>query len=207
MKFTYETDRLILRLLGEEEAPAVLQFYRKNRAVFEPYEAIHPEQFYTESYQRTLLNCELSLTLKHNLIRFYIFRRENPDEIIGTVCFRNINRSTYYSCETGYRFSPAYWHRGYAREALAFGIQLMFEEFHLHRIEATVMPENTASIRLLESLAFQQEGIAREYALIQGKWEDHIRFALIRPSGDTSSQMSPLTADTASPYETAGTRK
>ncbi|HCJ76861.1 MAG TPA: N-acetyltransferase [Roseburia sp.] len=207
MKFTYETDRLILRLLGEEEAPAVLQFYRKNRAVFEPYEAIHPEQFYTESYQRTLLNCELSLTLKHNLIRFYVFRRENPDEIIGTVCFRNIDRSTYYSCETGYRFSPAYWHKGYAREALAFGIQLMFEEFHLHRIEATVMPENTASIRLLESLAFQQEGIAREYALIQGKWEDHIRFALIRPSGDTSSQMSPLTADTASPYETAGTRK
>ena len=203
MKFTYETDRLILRLLGEEEA----QFYRKNRAVFEPYEAIHPEQFYTESYQRTLLNCELSLTLKHNLIRFYVFRRENPDEIIGTVCFRNIDRSTYYSCETGYRFSPAYWHKGYAREALAFGIQLMFEEFHLHRIEATVMPENTASIRLLESLAFQQEGIAREYALIQGKWEDHIRFALIRPSGDTSSQMSPLTADTASPYETAGTRK
>lgn len=207
MKFTYETDRLILRLLGEEEAPAVLQFYRKNRAVFEPYEAIHPEQFYTESYQRTLLNYELSLTLKHNLIRFYVFRRENPDEIIGTVCFRNIDRSTYYSCETGYRFSPAYWHKGYAREALAFGIQLMFEEFHLHRIEATVMPENTASIRLLESLAFQQEGIAREYALIQGKWEDHIRFALIRPSGDTSSQMSPLTADTASPYETAGTRK
>lgn len=207
MKFTYETDRLILRLLGEEEAPVVLQFYRKNRAVFEPYEAIHPEQFYTESYQRTLLNCELSLTLKHNLIRFYVFRRENPDEIIGTVCFRNIDRSTYYSCETGYRFSPAYWHKGYAREALAFGIQLMFEEFHLHRIEATVMLENTASIRLLESLAFQQEGIAREYALIQGKWEDHIRFALIRPSGDTSSQMSPLTADTASPYETAGTRK
>ena len=207
MKFTYETDRLILRLLGEEEAPAVLQFYRKNRAVFEPYEAIHPEQFYTESYQRTLLNCELSLTLKHNLIRFYVFRRENPDEIIGTVCFRNIDRSIYYSCETGYRFSPAYWHKGYAREALAFGIQLMFEEFHLHRIEATVMPENTASIRLLESLAFQQEGIAREYALIQRKWEDHIRFALIRPSGDTSSQMSPLTADTASPYETAGTRK
>ena len=74
MKFTYETDRLILRLLGVEVAPAVLQFYRKNRAVFEPYEAIHPEQFYTESYQRTLLNCELSLTFKHNLIRFNVFR-------------------------------------------------------------------------------------------------------------------------------------
>lgn len=154
MKFIYETDRLILKLLGEDDAPAVLQFYKQNRNVFEPYETIHPEQFYTVAYQRTLMNCELSLTLKHSLIRFYIFRRENPDEIIGTVCFRNINRSTYYSCETGYRFSPAYWHRGYAREALAFGIQLMFEEFHLHRIEAAVMPENTASIRLLEFLDF-----------------------------------------------------
>ena len=134
MKFIYETDRLILKLLGEDDAPAVLQFYKQNQNVFEPYETIHPEQFYTVAYQRTLMNCELNLTLKHSLIRFYIFRRENPDEIIGTVCFRNINRSTYYSCETGYRFSPAYWHRGYAREALAFGIQLMFEEFHLHRL-------------------------------------------------------------------------
>ena len=100
MKFIYETDRLILKLLGEDDAPAVLQFYKQNRNVFEPYETIHPEQFYTVAYQRTLMNCELSLTLKHSLIRFYIFRRENPDEIIGTVCFRNINRSTYYSCET-----------------------------------------------------------------------------------------------------------
>ena len=84
MKFIYETDRLILKLLGEDDAPAVLQFYRQNRNVFEPYETIHPEQFYTVAYQRTLMNCELSLTLKHSLIRFYIFRRENPDEIIGT---------------------------------------------------------------------------------------------------------------------------
>ena len=98
MKFIYETDRLILKLLGEDDAPAVLQFYKQNRNVFEPYETIHPEQFYTVAYQRTLMNCELSLTLKHSLIRFYIFRRENPDEIIGTLCFRNINRSTYYSC-------------------------------------------------------------------------------------------------------------
>ena len=189
MKFIYETDRLILKLLGEDDAPAVLQFYKQNRNVFEPYETIHPEQFYTVAYQRTLMNCELSLTLKHSLIRFYI------------------NRSTYYSCETGYRFSPAYWHRGYAREALAFGIQLMFEEFHLHRIEAAVMPKNTASIRLLESLDFQQEGVAREYALIQGKWEDHIRFALIRPSVDTSSQTSPLTAGTAFPSGTVENQK
>ena len=87
MKFIYETDRLILKLLGEDDAPAVLQFYKQNRNVFEPYETIHPEQFYTLAYQRTLMNCELSLTLKHSLIRFYIFRRDNPDEIIGPVAF------------------------------------------------------------------------------------------------------------------------
>lgn len=31
MKFIYETDRLILKLLGEDDAPAVLQFYKQNR--------------------------------------------------------------------------------------------------------------------------------------------------------------------------------
>ena len=29
MKFIYETDRLILKLLGEDDAPAVHQFYKQ----------------------------------------------------------------------------------------------------------------------------------------------------------------------------------
>ena len=54
MKFIYETDRLILKLLGEDDAPAVLQIYEQHRNVFAPYETIHPEQFYTVASQRPL---------------------------------------------------------------------------------------------------------------------------------------------------------
>ena len=42
---------------------------------------------------------------------------------------------------------------------LAFG----FERIGLNRVEAVVMPENEASVKLLEGLGFHQEGILREY--------------------------------------------
>ncbi|MFR8757870.1 MAG: hypothetical protein ACLVG5_13840 [Clostridium sp.] len=50
MKFIYETDRLILKLLGED-----LQFFSfiSRTEMSLSHETIHPEQFYTVAYQRT----------------------------------------------------------------------------------------------------------------------------------------------------------
>ena len=88
--------------------------------------------------------------------------------------------SIYDRCETGYKFDPEFWHKGYAREAMSFGISLMFNELNLHRVEAYVMKENIASIRLLSALDFQLEGICQKSIRIRGKWEDHMLFALVR---------------------------
>ena len=44
----------------------------------------------------------------------------------------------------------------------------------LHRVEANVMPRNTASLRVLEKCGYRPEGLARRYLRINGVWEDHI---------------------------------
>jgi ribosomal-protein-alanine N-acetyltransferase len=48
-------------------------------------------------------------------------------------------------------------------EALNAIIDLGFMEMGLNRIEAVIMPENSASIKLLEKLGFHNEGILKEY--------------------------------------------
>lgn len=181
MDMTYETERLILRILHAEDADKVLQFYLDNKEIFEKYEPKRPANFYTTAYQRATLMCEYNLAVKLSLVRFYVFEKSQPDTIIGTVCFRNITRSIYQSCEVGYKLGEVYWHKGYAREALCMGIAVMFGEQKLHRIVANVMPDNAPSIRLLESLGFLPEGRAHAFAFIQGHWCDHLRFSLIAP--------------------------
>lgn len=181
MNLIYETDRLILKVLRPEAAKKVLCFYLDNKELFEKYEARRPDNFYTAKYQKSVLLCEYNLTIQLSAVRFYVFLKDDPERIIGTVCFRDITRSIYESCEVGYKFDERFWHHGYATEALIEGIDIMFGDLGLHRITACVMPENTPSIRLLESLYFKREGLLRQNARINGKWSDHYLYSLIHP--------------------------
>ena len=46
------------------------------------------------------------------------------------------------------------------------------------------MPNNIASIKLLEKLGFHKDGYANKYLKINGKWEDHIHYTLLNTSID-----------------------
>jgi ribosomal-protein-alanine N-acetyltransferase len=55
-----------------------------------------------------------------------------------------------------------------------------FETLRLRRIEAACVPNNVPSTRLLETVGFRREGYARQYLCINGVWQDHLLFALLR---------------------------
>ena len=80
-----------------------------------------------------------------------------------------------------YKFDAAFQHQGYAREAVTKVLNIAFTDLSLHRVFARVMPENTPSLRLLEVIGFTCEGTEYACTQIQGKWEDHIRYALLNP--------------------------
>lgn len=75
----------------------------------------------------------------------------------------------------------AYNGRGYTTEAVRLVVDYAFQVLKLHRIEAGVMPRNTRSIRVLEKSGFEKEGLSRKNVLINGKWEDHLHFAIVNP--------------------------
>jgi ribosomal-protein-alanine N-acetyltransferase len=67
------------------------------------------------------------------------------------------------------------------KEIVNHAISYSFNDLRLHRIMANYMPVNDRSAGLLKNLGFQQEGLAKEYLLINGKWEDHVLTSLLNP--------------------------
>ncbi|MBQ9119482.1 MAG: GNAT family N-acetyltransferase [Lachnospiraceae bacterium] len=176
MLYRYNTERLELNILSEDAASLTTDFFVRNRHFFEPFEPAHSEEYYTLPYQRRVLAAESTQLLKSQAIRYFLFLKDNST-LIGTVSFQHIRTAPAASCEVGYRLDQAYTGQGFMTEALAFLIPKICLSYHLNRIEANIMPENTASCRLVERLGFTLEGTARGYFLIQGQYRDHYRYS------------------------------
>jgi ribosomal-protein-alanine N-acetyltransferase len=181
MKFTYETPRLILKVAKPDQADQVLDFYLRDKVLFEQFEPDRMANFYTRQFQKQTLTYEYNMAVKGTLLRYYVYEKERPQRIIGTISIQHITRGCFSSCEIGYKFSSEVHRRGYATEALTLLTDLIFRDMRLHRIMAWALPDNRASIQLLERLGFQYEGICHEYLCLHGKWCDHAQFSLIKP--------------------------
>jgi ribosomal-protein-alanine N-acetyltransferase len=179
MQLIHTTSRLILKVLSPDYSLSVLDFYLRNKDFFEPYEPSRIDTFYSENYQHANLTYEFNLFCQFKYLRLWIFEKNNPNVIIGTICFSNILKGAFQSCMVGYKLDKAYCKNGYAKEALQYAVQLIFEEYGLHRIEALVFPDNSPSIKLLEGVGFVYEGIAQKSVKLDDTWEDHLRYALI----------------------------
>lgn len=181
MQFEYETERLILKIVKPEAAEQVLDFYLRDRELFERYEPERIPGFYTVEKLKKLIVLEYNAAVKGTIYRFYVYRKGCPDEMIGTVCFHDIEKGISSSCEIGYKFSSRYHRRGYATESLRMITRAIFRELGLHRIMAWALPENEASARLLIKVGFVYEGISRDHLFLQGRWRDHAQFSMIDP--------------------------
>ena len=74
-----------------------------------------------------------------------------------------------YHCraEIGYDLRRDQWGRGIATDAVRAILTFGFTRLDLHRVEAQTIADNHASVRLLQRLGFQLEGVRREYS-----WEE-----------------------------------
>ncbi len=179
MKFKYETDRLILRILNSCDVGETLRFYKDNRENFQKFEPKRSDKYYTEDYQRSMLDFEFDCAKRLEGCRYYAFLKEEPNTIMGTVSLRNVRWIPHKSCEIGYRLDYRYTGSGYATEMVECISQVAFKDMGLHRIEAYCMEENEPSIKLLERTGFLREGLIRDYAEINGVYKDHVLYSLL----------------------------
>ncbi|BDG46028.1 hypothetical protein PspKH34_05890 [Parageobacillus sp. KH3-4] len=65
-------------------------------------------------------------------------------------------RSNLQSCILGYKLDKDEINKGYITEALQKGIEIIFNAYQLHRIEAPIMPRNKASIRVIKKVRIRK---------------------------------------------------
>lgn len=99
-------------------------------------------------------------------------------EVVGQLTVWRIAWGSNRSAELGYWIDERFAGRGITPTALAMAVDHCFLIMGMHRLVASIRPENTASRRVVEKLGFRNEGIRVGEVHIDGAWRDHICYAI-----------------------------
>ncbi len=83
-------------------------------------------------------------------------------------------------CEIGYFILPEYWGCGYGAEMGRAMIDELFTNHTLHKIVASCNGNNRSSENIMKKLGMQKEGILRKIRYKEGRWDDEIKYGLLR---------------------------
>ncbi len=107
---------------------------------------------------------------------FFIFTNDGRT-FLGGITLSNVRRGVAQIATLGYWIGAPFARQGYMTAALRLTLPFAFDHLQLHRLEAASLPDNEASIVLLQHNGFSREGLARRYLKINGLWQDHVLFA------------------------------
>jgi ribosomal-protein-alanine N-acetyltransferase len=155
-------------------------YYLRNHARFIPWHPQVSTDHHSESTWKRRLQ-EREIDFREGRAAHFI-SLEN-DRVVGTCSLTNILYSPAFSCNLGYSIDSKYEGTGAMKRIVKHVIAFGFENLSLNRICANYMPVNERSAHLLEKLGFEQEGFAKRYLYINGRWEDHILTSLLNPTG------------------------
>ena len=103
---------------------------------------------------------------------------ELDGEFCGQLTIGNVTHGALRSAWIGYWVAKENNGGGVATAALALGLDHGFGQVGLHRIEATVRPENAPSRAVLGKARFREEGLLKRYLEVDGAWRDHLLVAI-----------------------------
>lgn len=90
--------------------------------------------------------------------------------------------------EIGITISHHEQKKGYAKEVFIGLLHFLFDIKNIHRVSETIDAENTASVNLLKSTGFRQEGHFIENIFFKGKWGSEFQFALLKSEWDSKNK-------------------
>lgn len=107
---------------------------------------------------------------------FGMFLRDGP--FVGEVSLGSVQRGPFQGAFIGYWVDYDHAGMGLVPEGVVLIMRYGFEQLGLHRLEASIVPRNTASRRVAEKLELRDEGTAMRFLQIRGVYEDHVRYAI-----------------------------
>lgn len=171
-------DRVALRAPRAGDWHEWVDLREGSRAFLTPWEpSWAPDALSRPAYRRRLRH-QKAAWREDDCYSFLIFERET-DRMVGGISLSNVRRGVSQAGSLGYWMSQDYAGQGYMTEAVASIVRFAFADLRLHRVEAACLPHNEASRAVLEKCGFAEEGRATGYLRINGKWQDHVLFAVL----------------------------
>jgi [ribosomal protein S5]-alanine N-acetyltransferase len=150
----------------------------RSREFLAPWEPIWPADDLTKGAFRRRIKRHAEEMARDEAFPLLVFRARDK-ALVGGLTLGQIRRGVAQTATVGYWMGECFAGQGYMSRALRAAISYSFSTLRLHRIEAACLPTNHASIRVLEAAGFRREGLARSYLRINGRWQDHLLFAVL----------------------------
>jgi len=147
MSVILETERLLLRTWEPDDASAAFAIWGDSevmRYVGEPLADL-------DAARRTLYRA-VEAQQRHGVCLWAVVEKAS-EEVVGACGFHLAGQGP--ELELAYHFKPLHWGRGFATEATRACVLYAREKLGATRIIAGVMPENSASRRVLEKVGFR----------------------------------------------------
>lgn len=171
MDFT--TKRLHIRPLSIEDKESVFEYRSDSEA--NKHQGWIPKN--SEDVEVFISKTSSEINVPKTWFQFVIIEQIS-DKLIGDIGVHFID-SDHKQVEIGCTLNKDYQGNGYATEAMRLIISYLIHTLDKHRIIASIDPENSDSIRLVERLGFRKEAHFVESLYLDGKWVDDLVFALL----------------------------
>jgi len=167
-----------LRMPRLTDFPEWASLRAASRGFLQPFEPTWPEDDLTpQGFQRRLRSVYDEARFDQGYAFFIVDR--SVDKVLGGASLSHVRRRAAQSAMLGYWMGQRHAGSGIMSAAVPALCRHAFAHLQLERIEAACLPDNAASIRVLEKCGFRLEGHARDYLSINGKRRDHRLFALL----------------------------
>ncbi len=169
---------IYLRPLEMRDFEAWADLRARSRAFLTPWEPAWPDDDLTRPAFRRRLRHNQQEIANDEAYHFLIFR-DGDHVLAGGLSLGQLKRGVVQAAILGYWIGEPHARKGLMSAALRAVTGYAFTTLRLHRIEASCLPHNEASKKLLERMGFTREGYARAYLRINGVWQDHLLYGLL----------------------------
>lgn len=171
---TLYTDRLILRRITIEDAQDFFEI-RSNKELMS---ALDKEPFKNiEELLSFFEQIEAGINLNKSIAWAVCLKDDN--RMIGHVGYHKID-FVNHRAEIGYALLPKFQNKGLCSEALKAILDVAFNQFNFHSLEADVNPANNPSIKLITKMGFVKEAHFRENYFFKNVFLDSAIYSLLK---------------------------
>ncbi len=169
-----ETPRLVLRQLGQDDAPVILRL-RGEKEMLKYIEMYRIKSL--DEASEMIETHRKKFTEGKGLIWGIQFKGESS--LIGYLGYHTIILE-HFRAEVCYLLLPEFWNSGIIKEAMNSITSFAFMEMNLHRLEAVIMKGNNSSVQIALNAGYRKEAQLRQHIFYQGRFYDYMIYAMIR---------------------------